>query len=227
MVSILYTGNPEVRISQPKLFFRVYKRKLFYGSMTMNTVHSDELIAKLQSKDKKVVAILYDKYAPALYGIVLRLMKDKSSADDCLQEVFVRIWKNGHSYDPSRARLFTWMAVIARNTALNMIQSKSFREHSQIQKVENVVHIDTRKPVRQNPETMDLRGVVSQLDKKYADIIRLIYFEGYTQKEVSDELDIPLGTVKTRVKKAMGKLRSYYDISMEGIAIVAALLLTI
>ena len=108
-----------------------------------------------------------------------------------------------------------------------MIQSKSFREHSQIQKVENVVHIDTRKPVSQNPETMDLRGVVGKLDKKYADIIRLIYFEGYTQKEVSDELEVPLGTVKTRVKKAMGKLRSYYDISMEGIAILAALLLTV
>ena len=90
-----------------------------------------------------------------------------------------------------------------------------------------MVHIDTRQPVRQNPETMDLKGVVSQLESKYAEIIRLVYFEGFTQKEVSDELGIPLGTVKTRIKKAMGKLRSFYDISIEGVAIVVTLLLTI
>jgi RNA polymerase sigma-70 factor (ECF subfamily) len=188
---------------------------------------SEDLIARLRKKDKNVLPLLYERYAAPLYGIVLRLMKDRESADACLHEVFMHIWKNGLSYDPGKTRFFTWMTMIARNTAIHMIHNKSFREHSQIQQLENVVHIATRQPIRQNPETMELKGMVSQLDSKHTEILRLVYFEGFNKHEASQELAISLDTAKSSIKKAMGKLRSLCEVSMEGIATVVMLLFTV
>ena len=179
----------------------------------------NHLVHGLKAKDENALNELYDYYSGALYGIVLRMVQNEELAADCLQEAFIKIWNNGHQFDENKGRLFTWMSRLTRNTTLNYLDSKNYRNHSKIQSDENIVSIDKREPARIHSDTMDIKGLVSAMDSKYSSLIDLIYFQGYTQKEVSDELGLPLGTVKTRVKTAMQKLRKKYDIRAESIAV--------
>lgn len=170
-----------------------------------------ELIHLLNNQDKKAIAYLYDHYADALYGIVLRIVKKEEIAEDVLQEVFVKVWKNGHQYDARKARLFTWLMNIARNTAINKVQSKGFRKAKMIQNIENVVHTNSEQKTALNENHLDLKGHVNALDAKYRKVINLIYFQGFTQREVADHLDMPLGSVKSFVRIGLRELKKVFD----------------
>lgn len=166
------------------------------------------LIHRLKSGDQKALEIIYDSYSPALLGIIIRIVKSEEIAKDVLQESFIKIWKNSHTYDPSKGAFFTWISRIAKNTALNYIKLKSEKKQRQvtvIDKKHEHIHIQTL-----NIDVLDMRGNVNHLDNKYKELIELLYFKGYTQQEVADEFDIPLGTIKTRVRKALSKLRIMY-----------------
>ena len=177
-------------------------------SQVSYNVH-ERLVVGLKNDEPEVIGLLYDTYSDALYGIILRIVKYEEEAADCLQEVFVRIWKNRAKYNSEKGRLFTWMSRIARNTALNVIESKGYKARSQIQNPDESVYKNESQyslPV----ETLGLRGLVSNLEQKYSEIIDLLYFQGFTQKEASEHLDLPLGTVKTRAKNALQQLRKIY-----------------
>ncbi len=91
------------------------------------TYTESELIQGLKAKDQKVFSYLYDRYSPALYGVALKVLNDESNASDCLQEVFMKIWRNIDRYDESKGRLFTWMLNITRNTAIDTLRSKAHK----------------------------------------------------------------------------------------------------
>tara|TARA_Y100000385_G_scaffold291808_1_gene372595 strand:+ start:7525 stop:7887 length:363 start_codon:yes stop_codon:yes gene_type:complete len=112
------------------------------------------------------------------------------------------------------------MSRIAKNTALNVIESKGYKNQKRIQTDEKIVSINEKYSTTDKSEWMDLKGIVNQLPEKYQEIIFYCYFKGYTQKEVSDELNIPLGTVKTRIKDALKKLRTIYNYEFKNIAIL-------
>ena len=170
----------------------------------------DKLVAGLLENDAQCIGQIYDAYSDALYGIVFRILKDEEEAADCLQEVFVRIWKNRLQFNPEKGRLFTWMSRIARNTAINVMNSKGFSQRTKIQSSSDAVY-NSGKHYSLSVETLDLKGLVSRLEEKYLVIIDLLYFQGFTQQEASDHLNIPLGTVKTRVKGALKQLRKNYS----------------
>lgn len=176
-------------------------------------VAEKNIVEMLHQNDKRVMAIIYDQYAPALYGVVLRIVNSEAIAEDVMQDAFVKIWKNGKTYDRSKGTLFTWMLNISRNTAIDKIRSKNYRKGEKIQTLDHHVYNQESRNYRIRPEEVGLKELLNNLDHKYKEVIDLVYFKGFTQKEVSEHLDIPLGTVKTRLRIALRELRGIFDMS--------------
>ncbi len=152
---------------------------------------------------------MYDNYSGALYGVIRRVVEAEDVANDVLQEAFVKIWKNIDGYDASKGSIFTWMMNICRNTSIDEVRSKNFKKESQNQNIEDVVHvIDKQNNIEQKVDNIGIKKVVQNLKPEHRILIDKIYFQGYTQDEVSKELEIPLGTVKTRVRAAISHLRT-------------------
>jgi len=164
-----------------------------------------QIIELLQQQDKKAIDALYDQYSSALYGIVLKIVRSEMVAQDVLQEAFVKIWSKGASYDASKGTLFTWMLNITRNTAIDKQRMEETRSKN-----------SEKNPTEERMETqidhIGLNGEVGKLEEKYRKVIDLIYFKGYTQEEVTEELNIPLGTVKSKVRLALRELRKVFSV---------------
>lgn len=168
----------------------------------------EELIPLLLKKDDRSFTLLYDNYSKSLYGVIFTLIKDREEAEDVLQEVFIKIWKNIDSYNDSKGRLYTWMLNIARNTSIDKLRSKGFNNNLKNLSADNFVHIldDNSKTINQI-DAIGIKEFIKKLKPKCIQIIDLLFFKGYTQQETSDELEIPLGTVKTQNRNCMNELR--------------------
>ncbi|NCT94863.1 MAG: sigma-70 family RNA polymerase sigma factor [Chitinophagaceae bacterium] len=166
-----------------------------------------ELVQLLQQRNQPVFSYLYDNYSGALLSIILNIVKDETLANDVLQEVFVKIWKQINSYDPTRGRLFTWMLNIARNASIDTVRSKSYQQSQQNMSLSDDTQV-TAGGVEMNTDQIGLRKIVHQLREEYRILIDLSYFQGFTQEEIAKMLEIPLGTVKTRLRTALIQLRS-------------------
>jgi RNA polymerase sigma-70 factor (ECF subfamily) len=143
-----------------------------------------------------------------LYGIIFNLIKDKEEAEDVLQEVFVKIWKNIDTYNTSKGRLYTWMLNIARNTSIDKLRSKNFNNNQKNLSTDNFVHIlDDNSKTINKIDAIGIKEFIKKLKPKCIQLIDLLFFKGYTQQEASDELEIPLGTVKTQNRNCMNELR--------------------
>jgi RNA polymerase sigma-70 factor (ECF subfamily) len=168
-----------------------------------------ELVALLLQKNDQAFNYLYDNYSPALFGIINQIVPDKELTADVLQNVFVNIWKKISSYDESKGRLFTWMLNIARNAAIDKIRSKSYQDNLKNQPLAENVNTVTANSVV-NPQINDtgLKKLVNNLKQEYRELIELSYFQGFTHEEISKLLNLPLGTVKTRIRSALIQLRA-------------------
>ncbi len=175
-------------------------------------INEEELIALLQQHDRSGLEILYDRYSGALFGVISKVIRTEEAAEDVLQETFVKIWNSFSSYDPSKGKLFTWMLNIARNLAIDKVRSKDFKNSKKNQNIDDIVHlVDERESVSFNPDQIGLKEIVAKLEPEYFSLIDLIYFQGYTHVEASEELQLPLGTVKTRLRAAIGTLRKHFS----------------
>lgn len=167
------------------------------------------LVSRLFKKDQLAFSYLYDNYAAALNGVIFRIVQDEETAEDVLQDTFIKIWNNFASYDKTKGRLFTWLVNIARNLAIDHTRSKGFKNQQKNLDVDKIVgYIDTKKNTMFNPEQIGLRNMLEKLTPEQREILDLVYFSGYTQAEVANELNIPLGTVKTKIRMALIHLRT-------------------
>ncbi|HYV94175.1 MAG TPA: sigma-70 family RNA polymerase sigma factor [Chitinophagales bacterium] len=172
------------------------------------SLSEDELVSRLFKKDKLAFSYLYDNYASALYGVIFRIVQDEESAADVMQETFVKIWSNFSQYDKTKGKLFTWLVNVARNLAIDTTRSKSFKNQNKNLELDKVVgYIDSHKSTSFNPDQIGLKTLLEKLRPEQRDIIDLAYFKGYTQVEIAEALNIPLGTVKTRMRMAIMQLR--------------------
>ncbi|NNV57491.1 RNA polymerase sigma factor [Limnovirga soli] len=165
-----------------------------------------ELVLLLKERDQSAFGYLYDNYSGALFNIVLAIIPDRELASDVLQEVFVKIWRQVALYDATKGRLFTWMMNIARNASIDVLRSKSYNNSQQNRELTENVYANAGTTVT-NTDKIGLRKVVHSLKDEYKILVELSYFEGYTQDEISKMLNIPLGTVKTRLRNALLQLR--------------------
>jgi RNA polymerase sigma-70 factor (ECF subfamily) len=151
------------------------------------------------------MSLLCSQYSDSLYGIINRILGDDQLAEDALQKTFLKIWQNIDGYDVTRASFFTWISVIARNTALDQKRLETFQVKQKTVSVDEVVYrasISTPEGV-----SIDASRLLSKLDANNRIVLEYAYLKGYTQQEISDALNIPLGTVKTRIRNAISILR--------------------
>ncbi len=171
-------------------------------------MEQEELIQELLKKDDKSFTLLYDNYSKSLYGVIYNLIRNTEEAEDVLQEVFVKIWKNIDSYNESKGRLYTWMLNIARNTTIDKLRSKNFNKSQKNLSTDNFVHIlEDSSRTTSRIDAIGIKEFIMKLKPKCVQIIDLLFFQGYTQQEASDELEMPLGTVKTNNRNCMNELR--------------------
>ena len=176
------------------------------------TLPEKELIESLRRKSREGYEALYDMYSPALFGIIHRIVQVEKISEDVLQETFIRIWNSFESYDPGKGALFTWLLNIARNLAIDKVRSKAYRNESQNQDSENLVNkLDTLRNTSYNPDLMGIREMVEKLKPEQKTIVDLIYLKGFTHMEAADELKLPLGTVKTRLRSGILELRKLFN----------------
>lgn len=176
------------------------------------TLTEEELVLALQRHEKVAAEALYDMYSSALYGVIIRIVIDTPTAEDVLQETFVKIWHSASSYSADKGRLFTWIVNIARNLAIDKIRSKDFRNQIKNQDIENNVgYIDQQNSTVYKPELLGVKDLINTLRPEQKSILDLIYFKGYTHTEAADELGMPLGTIKTRLRMAIQQLRKHFN----------------
>lgn len=180
----------------------------------INTYNEEELVYQLKQKNQQAFSYLYDNYAVSLNTVIYRLTEDKILSEDILQESFVKIWNNFSSYDKTKGRLFTWMLNITRNLTIDTLRSKGYKKQQKISGDENSVSNlqDSSSGINQF-DAMGIKKQISNLKEDQRTIIDLAYFNGYTQDEISKQLNIPLGTVKTRMRSAILELRKQIEIN--------------
>jgi len=174
-------------------------------------IPEDELIHLLIGQDRKALEYLYEKYSAAVYGVILRIVKSEDTAEEVLQDCLLRVWDKIKDYDKNKGKLFTWMINIARNLAIDKIRSKEYKSQLKSNDIDlNVSLVDKSYDEKFKPEYIGIKEMLDNLNKDQRSLIDLMYFKGYSQSEISEEFGIPLGTVKTRVRSAMEKLRNCF-----------------
>ncbi len=185
-------------------------------------LNGEQLKLLILERPDYAFAELYENYSGALMGHMLQLMGSQTDAEEALQEAFVKIWKNLKRYDPSKGRIFTWMLRISRNTAIDLLRKKNnLAGKSSNIPLENVSGMTTSNQISDH----GLLKALEILDEKQRFVVEKLIFKEYTQQELSDEFDIPLGTVKSRFRAAVKKLRVVLDGEKIIILIVFAKLL--
>ncbi|WP_372753954.1 RNA polymerase sigma factor [Mariniflexile sp.] len=175
----------------------------------MITPIEKEIVTLLERGDKKAITLLYDNYADSLYGVIKKIIADDDTAQDVLQESFIKIWRYAKKYDSDKAKLFTWLYRIAYNTAIDKVRSQKNKDGKEVQIDKSTVYKISADEL--NQDVMDMQKHLGSLDEKYQIVLNALFFEGMTQQEASEELDIPLGTIKSRLKIGLRELKKIYN----------------
>ncbi len=165
-----------------------------------------ELVSMLKQRTQAAFNYLYDNYSASLYTVIVSIVHEREQANDVLQEVFVKIWRQIDQYNADKGRLFTWMINVARNASIDTLRSKSYNSQKQNRELTESVY-DAAGSVNTEIDNIGLKKVISGLKEEQKVLVELAYFQGYTQDEISKLLNMPLGTVKTRLRSALINLR--------------------
>ncbi|TPD67044.1 RNA polymerase sigma factor [Flavobacterium microcysteis] len=173
----------------------------------------EELLIQIYKKDDRAFTLLYDMYSKSLFSVIYNLIRDHEEAEDILQETFVKIWKNIDSYDESKGRFYTWILNISRNASIDKLRSKGFNNRQKNLSSDNFVHLlDDSNKLNHKIDTIGIKEFVKKLKPKCIQILDLLFFKGYTQQEASEELQIPLGTIKTQNRNCINDLRNFLKV---------------
>lgn len=152
---------------------------------------------------------IYDRYRAVLFGLMMRILKNREEAEDVMQEVFLQVWRRAADFDESRGRPFTWLVTLARSRAIDRLRSLSARERVAIASARD--ESEQISDAASDAFRAEQRGLVTsalaQLPEEQKRPLVLAYFDGLTQSEIAAHLGAPLGTVKTRMRSGLIKLR--------------------
>ena len=171
-----------------------------------------ELLRAVARGDERALGSLYDHYSPILFGLLLRILKDRPEAEDVLQEVFLQIWQRASSFDAERGRPFTWLVTLARSRAIDRLRAVDSRERAARRSAE-----DGRPEALPESEWADaaaerseqasvVRAALAELPEEQRRTLLLAYLDGMSQSEIAARTGQPLGTVKTRTRAGLKKL---------------------
>ncbi len=169
-----------------------------------------EILEGLRQRDQAALAAAFDAYGAAVYGVVLRIVGEQTIAEELTQDVFLKLWKKWDQFDSERGKLLSWLLQIARNTAIDHVRKKSFRDRAKTDPVDFNVSTIEHPSEEMAVDAIGLKEIVNALDSKSRTVLELAYFKGMTQTEIEQHLGLPLGTVKTRLRKALNELRKIF-----------------
>ena len=168
----------------------------------------DELILQLKKQNEVAFSQIYDMYSENIFGIINNIVKDVEIAEEVLQDVFIKVWNKSDSYSSDKGRFFTWLLNISRNAAIDKVRSKAYKNKLKNSDFDDFsFFIKDDMDLDRQSDGYGLRKFVDKLKPMCVKLIDLLFFKGYTQKEVSETLDIPLGTVKSRNRSLLNSLR--------------------
>ncbi|SHO59498.1 RNA polymerase sigma factor [Algoriphagus zhangzhouensis] len=171
-------------------------------------MEEQEIIAGLRSRDRATTEYLYEKYSRALFAVISRIISDQTIAEEVFHDSFIKITRKIDLYDESKGRLYTWMANICRNKAIDKLRSKEISQTTKTNTIDDFVFgLESQSETKDHVDGIGVRELMDQLNTDQKFIIEYIYFQGYTHSEISEEFDIPLGTVKSRVRAALQVLK--------------------
>jgi len=164
-----------------------------------------QVISLIRDRDELGLSYLYDHYAAALNGIILRVVGCEKSAEEILQQTFLKVWDKIDLYNEEKSTLFTWMAAIARNSAIDLKRTKKYERNKDLESWDIKQH-ETTQTLESNAQ-IDTKKLLLLIKPKYRTVIDCIYLEGHSHREAAELLDIPLGTVKSRLRLGLGEMR--------------------
>jgi RNA polymerase sigma-70 factor, ECF subfamily len=159
----------------------------------------------IRSGDESAMAALYDRYSSLVYSVALRVLGDTGVAEDILQEVFMQLWRNPGRFDASRGNLAPWLAVIARNRAIDSL--RKLRPETGIEDVVVSVEPDMASDAERGRAMEKVRGALGNMPLPQRSALEMAYFEGLTHTEIAAKTGEPLGTIKTRIRAGLLALR--------------------
>jgi len=174
----------------------------------------EALISLAGSGDAGAFAVLYDRHCRAAYSLVYRMMGERQAAEDLVQDAFLKVWRAAGSYRSERGSVRTWILSIAHNRGIDQLRSTASRRRTQ----EKVVLVtptsqsdEAFKEAWQTSQRDRVRAALSQLPSEQAKVLELAYFSGYTHVEIAELLDVPLGTVKGRMRLGLKKIKEFFE----------------
>ena len=169
-----------------------------------------ELVLRMQRRDPRAVAELYDRYGRVVYALVLRVVRDTGIAEDLVQETFLRAWNRVHGFDAQKGSIGPWLLAVARNRAIDYLRSAVGRERNAVEYEETdhpALFCDMEKDILSSDKARIVKSAIQKLSPNQRQVIELAYFEGLSQSEMAERMGQPLGTVKTWVRTALKNLR--------------------
>jgi RNA polymerase sigma factor (sigma-70 family) len=168
-----------------------------------------DLYEQIRSKNKEALEVLYDRYERILFSFLFKMTEDHGLAEEAMQEVFLKIWKGTGEYDESKGKFTSWLFTMARNSAIDIIRKKKAKQSVPLDEIELLVSEDksVEEKAEWHEEKARVQEAISQLSDEQSGMIQLMYFKGYTQQKISEDYDIPLGTVKSRIRLALKNLK--------------------
>lgn len=168
---------------------------------------------RIRSKDRDALEIMYDRYEKLLYSFAYRITHDQTLAEEVLQDVFMKLWNGNRVFDSSKGKFTSWLLTITRNQAIDLIRKHKKMDTVEIMEKDSVLRseLSVENEVEWKVQGEILREAVSKLKNEQQEMIELFYFKGFTQQRISEEYQIPLGTVKGRIRLALKHLRSLLD----------------
>ena len=174
----------------------------------------EDLISLVQTGDAEAFATLYDRHSRAAYSLTYRMMGEKQAAEDLAQEAFIKVWRRAGSYRAQKASVRTWILSIVHNRGIDQLRSLASRRRTQ-EKIE--ASAASSQPSEafaetwRNTQAEQVREALSTLPKEQLKILELAYFSGYTHVQIAELLNVPLGTVKGRMRLGLKKIRAYFE----------------
>ncbi len=168
-------------------------------------ISDKELVSRVRAGDQNAMGTLYDRYSPLVYAVGLRVLADTAAAEDVLQEVFMQLWRNPARFDASRGSLGAWLAVIARNRAIDALRKR--RYESDIEDIVVSVEPDLASEADRSRAAKNVRDVLNGMHPAQRQALEMAFYEGLTHREIAAKVGEPLGTIKTRIRAGLLALR--------------------
>ncbi|GIK62353.1 MAG: DNA-directed RNA polymerase sigma-70 factor [Chloroflexota bacterium] len=179
--------------------------------MPDNTAFDEtDLINRIKLRDQSALSELYQRFGGLVYGLAMRVLQNAGFAEEVTQDIFLKIWDQPDSWDSTRGKLLNWLMTVTRYTAIDRLRKEQRRPSWSAVDIEDVLNMSSKQGLLDEQDTMLLRTLIQQLPSNQTEAIELAFFGGMSHSEIAAQLNLPLGTVKTRLRLGLEKLKTMW-----------------